>query len=185
MYGKVDDIAHFVATDRTQQYYDSNELLFGGTGILSKDGILKPSGFAFDFLSRLYPYYIGQGENYLISTDQHDSYGIICHNQKALGYNYYFTKEDELELNLTLTDMSEGTYQIKVYRINEKNGSVFSIWSEMEYEKQLSRNDIKYFRRACEPKLTIQKIKTEDRKMNLNIQLIANEIAFIRIRKIS
>ena len=136
----------------------------------------------------------------MISTDQHDSYGIICHNQKALGYNYYFTKEDELEkehlwryfenrdeleLNLTLTDMSEGTYQIKVYRINEKNGSVFSIWSEMEYEKQLSRNDIKYFRRACEPKLTIQKIKTEDSKMNLNIQLIANEIAFIRIRKLS
>ena len=200
LYGKIDDIAHFVATDRTQQYYDSTELLFGGTGILSKDGILKPSGFAFDFLSRLYPYYIGQGENYLISTDQHDSYGIICHNQKALGYNYYFTKEDELEkehlwryfenrdeleLNLTLTDISEGTYQIKVYRINEKNGSVFSIWSEMEYEKQLSRNDIKYFRRVCEPKLTIQKIKTEDSKMNLNIQLIANEIAFIRIRKIS
>ena len=200
IYGKVDDIAHFVATDRTQQYYDSNELLFGGVGILSKDGILKPSGFAFDFLSRLYPYYIGHGDNYLISTDQHDSYGIICHNQKALGYNYYFAKEDELEkehlwryfenrdeleLDLQLMDMSDGTYQIKVYRINEKNGSVFSIWSEMEYEKQLSRNDIKYFRRVCEPKLTIQKIKTEQNKMNLNIKLIANEIAFIRIRKIS
>ena len=200
IYGKVDDIAHFVATDRTQQYYDSNELLFGGVGILSKDGILKPSGFAFDFLSRLYPYYIGHGKNYLISTDQHDSYGIICHNQKALGYNYYFTKEDELEkehlwryfenrdeleLDLKLTDISDGTYQIKVYRINEKNGSVFSIWSEMEYEKQLSRNDIKYFRRVCEPKLTIQKIKTEQKKIDLNIKLIANEIAFIRIRKIS
>lgn len=200
LYGKLDDIAHFMATDRTQQYYDSNELLFGGVGILTKDGILKPSGFAFDFLNRLYPYYIGHGENYLISTDQHDSYGIICHNQKGLSYNYYFTKEDELEkehlwryfenrdeleLNLKLEDMSEGTYQIKVYRINEKNGSVFSIWSEMGYEKRLSRNDIKYFRRVCEPKLTIQKMKTEQNEMNLNIKLIANEIAFIRIRKIS
>lgn len=200
IYGKIDDIAHFVATDRTQQYYDSNELLFGGVGILSKDGILKPSGFAFDFLNRLYPYYVGHGENYLISTDQHDSYGIVCHNQKGLSYNYYFTKEDELEkehlwryfenrdeleVNLFLKDMSEGTYQIKTYRINEKNGSVFSIWSEMEYEKQLSRNDIKYFRRVCEPKLTIQKMKTEQNEMNLNIKLIANEIAFIRIRKIS
>ena len=45
-------------------------------GFLPKDGILKPSGFAFDFLNRLYPYYVGHGENYLISTDQHDSYGI-------------------------------------------------------------------------------------------------------------
>ena len=37
---------------------------------------------------------------------------------------------------------------------------------------------------SCEPKLTIQKMKTEHNEMNLNIKLIANEIAFIRIRKI-
>lgn len=200
LYGQLDEVAHYLGTDRTQQYYDTNELLFGGAGILTKDGILKPSGFAFDFLNRLYPYYVGHGENYLISTDQHDSYGIVCHNQKGLSYNYYFTKEDELEkehlwryfenrdeleLSLKLKDMSEGTYQIKVYRINEKNGSVISIWGELDYEKGLSRNDIKYFRRVCEPKLTIQKMKTEQNEMNLNIKLIANEIAFIRIRKIS
>ena len=97
----------------------------------------------------------------------------------------YFENRDELELSLKLKDMSEGTYQIKVYRINEKNGSVISIWGELDYEKGLSRNDIKYFRRVCEPKLTIQKMKMEQNEMNLNIKLIANEIAFIRIRKIS
>lgn len=97
IYGKIDDIAHFVVTDRTQQDYDSNELLFGGAGILSKDGILKPAGYAFEFLNRLYPYHIGHGENYLLTTDQHDSYGIICHNQRKLGDNYYLADEDKLE----------------------------------------------------------------------------------------
>lgn len=200
IYGKVDDIAHFVVTDRTQQDYDSNELLFGGTGILSKDGIWKPSGHAFEFLNRLYPYYIGHGENYLVTTDQHDSYGIVCHNQKKLGENYYladedklekeylwiyFNEHDELELAFKLKDMSEGEYQVKVYRINEKNGNAMFIWRELNYEKRLSREDMKYFRRVCEPRLEIYTKKTEKNTISLGIRLMANEIAFICIQKIS
>lgn len=172
IYGEVSDMGFFLGSDRISEYYDSDRLLHGGNGVMSKDGILKPAGFAFEFLRRLYPWYVGRGDNYLISTDQHDSYGIVCHNQRKLGYNYYFTKEDELErehlwkyfedrnkmeLNLTLTDVAAGTYQVKMYRINEQNGSALNIWQEMDYEKELSRNDIKYFRRVCEPKLTIQK----------------------------
>lgn len=199
VYGEAADMAFFLGSDRVSEYYDSNQLLHGGTGVMSKDGILKPPGFAFEFLKRLYPYYIGRGENYLISTDQHDSYGILCHNQRKLGYNYYFTREDEidkehlwkyfedrnaLELNLTLTDVAEGSYQIKTYRINEQNGSVMNIWQEMDYEKELSRNDIKYFRRACEPKLTIQKCESAEGVLNLQVQMQHNEIAFVRIRLI-
>ena len=198
LYGLVDEVVYYVGTDRTLEYYDTSDLLFGGCGILTKDGILKPAGFAFEFWKRLYPYCIGKGNNYLISTDRHDSYGIVCHNQRALGYNYFFTKENELEkehlwkyfedrnelkLELELTDLPDGTYQIKTYRINEKNGSVIAIWGEMEYEKVLSRNDIKYFKRMCEPKLSIQKMSVRDGKLQLAPELIANEIMFIRMRK--
>lgn len=200
LYGLVDEVVYYLGTDRTLEYYDTSDLLFGGCGILTKDGILKPAGFAFEFWKRLYPYCIGRGSNYLLSTDKHDSYGIICHNQRALGYNYFFTKENELEkehlwkyfedrnelkLELELTDLPDGTYQIKTYRINEKNGSVIAIWGEMEYEKVLSRNDIKYFKRMCEPKLSIQKMSVRDGKLQLAPELIANEIMFIRIRKIA
>lgn len=200
VYGEAADMGFFLASDRISEYYDSNQLLHGGTGVMSMDGILKPAGFAFEFLSRLYPYYIGRGENYLITTDQHDSYGIICHNQRKLGYNYYFTKEDEIEkehmwkyfedrnglkLCLTLTDVADGAYQVKTYRINEQNGSILNIWKEMDYEKELSRNDIKYFRRACEPKLTIQKCRVAEGKLSLQVQMQPNEIAFVRIRRLA
>lgn len=197
VYGEVDDMGFFQGSDRVSEYYDSGELLYGGTGVITRDGILKPAGFAFEFLQRLYPYYIGKGENYLISTDRHDSYGIVCHNQRTLGYNYYFTKEDELEkehlwkyfedrndleLTLELEDVPDGLYQVKYYRINEQNGNVMGFWKEMGYEKELSRNDIKYFRRVCEPKLMIQKIQSEGGRLKLDIPLQANEIAFVRVR---
>ena len=72
-------------------------MLYGGTGIITKDGILKPAGFAFDFLNRLLPYYIGKGENCILTTDGHGSYGILCHNAKKLNYNYYLSAENELD----------------------------------------------------------------------------------------
>lgn len=197
VYGEIQDMGFFQGSDRVSEYYDSGELLYGGTGVITRDGILKPAGFAFEFLQRLYPYYIGKGENYLISTDRHDSYGIVCHNQRTLGYHYYFTKENELEkehlwkyfedrnsleLDLELEDVLDGVYQVKYYRINEQNGNVMEFWKEMGYEKELSRNDIKYFRRVCEPKLMIQKIQAEGGHLKLNILLQANEIAFVRVR---
>ena len=197
LYGQVEDMGYHFGSDRISEYYDSSDMLHGGKGLISRDGILKPAGFAFEFLQRLYPYYVGNNEHYLISTDKHSSYGIVCHNQKVLSYNYFFAKEDEiekehlwkyfenrdiLELDLVLEDVEDGSYQVKTHRINDQNGSALNIWAETEYEKELSRNDIKYFRRVCEPKLTIQKLEAKKGRLHLNIRLLPNEIAFIRIR---
>lgn len=196
-YSEIDDMAYWLGSDRLSEYFDSNELLYGGPGLMTKDGILKPAGFAYEFMKRLYAYYIGKGENYLITTDGHDSYGIICHNQKPLGYNYYFTKEDEIErehlwkyfenrdelsLDLELQDVKNGSYQLKFYRINVQNGSVSKIWEDTGYEVELSRNDIKYFRRVCEPRLNIQKCEVKNHVLQLNISMQANEITFVRVR---
>jgi beta-xylosidase len=190
-------MALFQGSDRISEYYDSHDMLYGGTGIITKDGILKPAGFAFDFLNRLLPYYIGKGENCILTTDGHGSYGILCHNAKKLNYNYYLSAENELdkeniwkyfedreakELAIRLRDVRDGVYQMKTYSINEKNGSVLDIWAEMEYESELTRNDIKYFRRTCEPRLKIQKVEAKEQTLDLDVTLAANEIAFIRLK---
>lgn len=196
VYDKVDMIGYFLGSDRVSEYYDTGRLLFGGMGLVSKDGILKPAGFAIEFLNRLYTYEVAKGNNYLITTDRHNNYGIICHNQKKLNYNYYFIREDEvvkdqmwkyfedresLELHLHLTNMEDGEYKAKIYRINDSSGSIMNIWNELDFEKELSRNDIKYFRRVCEPKLVIRKIKVTDNKIDFHLKMEANEIVYIKI----
>lgn len=199
LYGLVDESAYFLGSDRVTDYFDSKGLLHGGCGLLAKDGVIKPAGFAYEFLKRLYPYYIASEGNYMVTTDRHGSYRIVSHNQKKLNYNYYLSKEneiekehiwkyfedrDELHLEIELQDVEEGLYQMKTYCINENNGSVLKIWSEMQFEKELSRNDIKYFRRICEPKLTIQKQQAKDGRLKVDIPMAANEIAIVQIRKL-
>lgn len=196
IYDKADMIGYFPGSDRVSEYYDTSRLLFGGMGLVSKDGILKPAGFAIEFLNRLYTYETARGNNYLITTDGHNNYGIVCHNQKKLNYNYYFTREDEvvkdqiwkyfedrelLELHFSLEDIENGEYKAKIYRINDHSGSVMNIWNEMDFEKDLSHNDIRYFRRMCEPKLVIRKIEAENGIIDFSLKLEANEIVYIRI----
>ena len=152
--------------------------------------------FAVYFLNRLYSQYIGKGDNYLVTKDGHGNYGIVCHNCKKLSYNYYYVEEDDLDrdhlskyfedmdslsLHLDIRDVEDGIYQMKIYRVNDENGSVQRIWGEMEYESNLSRDDLHYIQRMCGPKLSMQKIQAQDRCLRLNISMMANEMVYINL----
>lgn len=141
--------------------------------------------------------YLRLGIAYQLVSD--GSYGMICHNMRKLSYNYYFTKEDELEkdqmwkyienqkqlnLKVELDDLESGEYQQKIYRINSDNGNVLGIWGEMGYIRDMDREDVKYFRRVCEPKMLIDNMNVVRHQMEINLTLEPNEITFVRIRKI-
>lgn len=194
--GMTDMLGYFLGSDKVSQFYDSRQLLQGGNGLVTKDGILKPSGYAMKFLSWLYPYYIGKGENHLVTTDGENRYGIICHNQKCLNYYYYYTEEDEInfkeiwkyfenrekaELNITINDVADGLYQMRIYRVNEQAGSVLGVWEELGYHKELSKDDIQYLQKMCEPRLTIQDIEVNGNTADINVIMEANEITFVKL----
>lgn len=199
LYGQMDLLSYFCGTDWVSEHYDSYGLLHGGTGLLTKDGIFKPAAYAFMFLNRLFPYYVSKGDNYMITTDRHNSYTIICHNQKALNYNYYLAREDTInrehiwnyfenretmQISLHLEGVQKGTYQIKTQQINEQYGDVLEIWGEMGYESELTRDDIKYLQRVCGSKIRIQSLKVDGDTMHIDINLMPNEIRLLRIRKL-
>lgn len=199
VFDRVDILSYFNGSDLISEHYDSNELLHGGNGLLSKDGVLKPSGFAIDFLNHLYPYFIGKDSNYFITTDNRDNYSIVCHNMKNLSYYYYATSDEKierdklikcfeddfpLEINMELCDVPNGEYLIRIQRINNKNGSILHLWKDFNYYTDLSREDIKYFRRACEPKLTIHPYQAANSRISLKLSMMANEIALITIEKL-
>ena len=196
MIGQADALVYFWGSDRVAEYFDTSDCLFGGAGLLSRDGIVKPAGFAFEFLNRLYRRLIGKGENYIVTTDGHGKYRILCHNMKSLNYNYfmededkldrrhmkkYFEDMDSLELSIQLSDVEDGDYHLKCYRVNEQYGSVFHHWGELGFTGNLQKNDIRYLRKVCEPNLSIHCVRAENGKINVRHTLLANEIALLQL----
>lgn len=196
--GKADLVCYFFASDLVSEYLDSRGPLHGGSGLISKDGIMKPAAFAYLFLSWLYGNRIASGKNFIVTTDGQGSYGILCHNVKTPNSRYYLTRENEvrkeqiqkyfddlgdLELSLSLADVENGSYQIKSYQVGDKTGNLLYFWRELGFEPELSRHDVRYLRHICEPKLTIHTGEAQSHSLPVKVCLKANEIRFLRIRK--
>ncbi len=86
---KSDMLGYWMLTDAYSDFYDSQNLLFGGCGLLTKGGIPKPGAYALEFYNHLYKYVIAKGRNYVLTKSMNGNYRMICHNFKALNYNYY------------------------------------------------------------------------------------------------
>ena len=94
----------------------------------------------------------------------------------------YYEEHNKLRLQIQLQGVRNGRYRVKVSRINDFNGNVLDIWKEMGYESELSKNDIRYFRRICEPNLTIKYLDTQNEVLTIDEELLMNEIAYISIK---
>ena len=195
-YGKLDDIAYYIGSDCVTEHYDSSELLYGGTGLLSRDGILKPSGYACHFFKLLFPYKVAQNENILITTNGRGAYRLICHNLVALNEHYYWIREDSvkkedidryftngqtLQIHIELKGLQQGNYRQKNYYVNKKYGNVLHTWKEMGYEKNLSAEDISYIKRSSGPKMTMQRVICQNGCLSFSLTLEPNAFAFIQL----
>ena len=96
----------------------------------------------------------------------------------------YIENQKQLNLKVELDDLESGEYQQKIYRINSDNGNVLGTWGELGYIRDMDREDVKYFRRVCEPKMLIDNMNVVRHQMEINLTLEPNEITFVRIRKI-
>lgn len=198
VFGEIDMLCYFTGTDIYTEYYDTVWLMHGGEGLLTRDGIAKPSGFAFRFLKKLKPYFIDKTENCLLTTDRRNQYSLVCHNMKNLNYMYYLQSEETLEwdklwknfdewnpltLKLCIKGIENGNYQMTIQKINEKSGSIQDIWADLEYIQDLSDSEIKYLHRATVPRMIIRKFCVEDECIEIELRMRPNEIGYINLEK--
>ena len=194
--GNVDKMGFWHGCDLNSEYYDTEAVLYGDNGLLTRDGIKKPSFYAFHFLHFLQDQMLGKTENALISTNGRGIYTIVCHNCKQFNYRYTMKEEkdirvddlyelyedlDTIHLKFRIQNVKNGEYIMRVFYVNPENGSVQDIWREMDYMKNLSKGEVDYIRRGAMPKVGMRKIKVEDGELWVETQMKAHEIKVMEI----
>ena len=124
------------------------------------------------------------------------NYALVCHNMRELSMDYYLEAEDRLDLNhfsrysedreslsldLTLTEVENGDYRLRIHRVNEDNGSGLRHWQEMDFEPELRPGDVQYLSRLCGSYMTIQTVQAQDRQLRPSYQLQPNEVALLQL----
>lgn len=191
---------YFVGSDLFSEYSDTKYLLFGANGLLTKDGILKPSAHAMKFICQMGEWVVSKGENYLITKDAHGTYHILCVHYNALNYRYYVQKEhlidvkkdyeyyDDrsiLNLHFNLRKLKKGKYQIKMQTVNADGGSVADEWRKMNYSTRLTKSDIAYLQNISCPRITIRDFDVNEGSIEFFKAMEPQEISYMEFRRIS
>ncbi|MFV0465452.1 MAG: GH39 family glycosyl hydrolase [Lachnospiraceae bacterium] len=194
--GDVDLLAYWHGSDLYSEYYDADAIINGDSGLLTKDGIKKPSFYAFHFLNFLHGKLLGKNEYAIISSNMRGGYTIVCHNCKKLTYRYAMKLEDQIQiededslyedldavhLKFQIDHVENGNYIVKIYYINRYNGSVQDAWKEMDYTKNLALGEIEYLKRSSMPHVEMRRLKVENHTLHLDTKLIAHEIRALDI----
>lgn len=88
--GKAEVMSCFGSTDLLCDFYDTTESIFGGYGLITKDGIKKPSFYALQFLQLMGKYFVARDENYFITKDAQKT--IILLSSTAAGWTCCFIR---------------------------------------------------------------------------------------------
>ncbi len=197
-YNKLNVMGIFYASDLINVFLDSNTILSGSNGLISRNGIRKPSYYAYMFLDNMGKYQMTHMDNCIITAEDEGDIRILCCNNKALGPKYFFTKENSykpqdlkrmyvdrevknLEIELQFTENS--TYTIRQNILNEKKGSILDKWIAFGCDQELSREDIEYMKQTAVPEIISEKKKTINKSLRLGVQMEPNEIRLIIIRR--
>lgn len=194
--GNVDMMGFHHGSDLHSEFYDTDGVLYGESGLLSRDGIKKPSFYAFHFLHFLQSKLLGKTENAVLSTNGRDTFTIVCHNCKPFNYRYTMKEEkdiriedigemyedlDAIHLKFEIHNVENGDYFIRSFSINEENGNIQNLWKDMEYLRNLSKGEIEYLRRGAMPKVEMRKITVNDTVLRVEIKMLAHEIKALDI----
>ena len=197
MNGAVDMMAYWHALDLYSDYYDTDTVLNGDSGLISRDGICKPSFYAFQFMNRLLPKVLEKNDHAIVTTNGRNRYVIACHNYKSLSSRYVFTDEDEIQLedieqyvedidpvklNFTIQNVKDGKYLVKIYRVNRECGSVQDLWKNLDYSKGLMRDEVDYLKSSAIPGIEMRTVEVENGELSLENSLEMQEIRLIDIQ---
>lgn len=178
---------------------EHNRLLYGGSGLITKDGFNKPSYFALYFLSLLKPFLVARGKHFLLTADKQDTYAMVIFNMKSLGTAAYmksetditlddmehiFENEKNIHVQLHLNGIKQGKYRIKCLTIDSEHGAIQDWISRNKQVSVLKANEIWHLQQACMPDMRIY-TEFADQVLNIEATVGANDFIYYEIELVN
>lgn len=172
---------------------DKNSLFHGGNGIFARNGIRKPSYFAYSFLRLMKKNIISQGEGYLVTADQEVVTALFynyCHFSElyaqgvALDMDFInryqaFPNARSKALTIRLTALNAPCYTLREHIVNRQYGSCFDIWVSMGASTSLSRNEEDQLKALSAPFLRSETVTPIKKSLTYTARLAPHEMRLV------
>lgn len=144
----VNDMVYWTFTENKV----GTDIFYGGLGLFTTNNLKKASYNAFLLLNKLGNDCISRGKNHFI-TSKENSFQILLYN-----YEDYKTTNKSKEIQINISNFSNGTYILTKYFLDTSSGSIYDSWMEMGSPKKITED--------------IYQVLKSKEKMNMKIEEI-------------
>ncbi len=191
-----DVIGYWQLSDVDSEYVDTTRILFGGTGIISKDGLKKPGFSALKRLSSLSPLLVKREGNLLVTTNGINTYNIVLYNYSHFSDLYclsggegvtcdnaytFFGDAATRNISISLNKLQNGRYKVITTTLNREYGSLFDEWLRYGIIDGLQPHDIRYLQDIVHPQRTVRYHDCQDGSLDLTMQMLPHEVKFLTL----
>lgn len=194
--GLVDMVGYWQLSDIATEYTDSARILFGGNGLINKNGLKKPGFTALKRMSNLSPHLIQRSEGCIITTNTRNAYQImacnyvhfsdvfcVCDSSAVPEEEAYsvFTDLSTKDLTIRLEQLPPGQYKIITTTLNRDSGCLLDEWLRYGILDNLHLRDIRYFSDIVHPNRQARQVNCADGIMELHVHMLPHEVKFFEI----
>ncbi|MFC6177708.1 helix-turn-helix domain-containing protein [Companilactobacillus huachuanensis] len=190
-----EETAYWMGSDIYSEYSDSSEILYGASGIITKNDIKKPSFYAFEFLNKLLNKKLYSDNNSFVSTDGMDSFTILLNCSKPFNNYYYLNKGnvsrddydkifldvEPTEIKIQLDNVNNGIYEIRKQTVDQNHGNILGLWKMLNYSSHLTLDDENYLKNMSIPELQVTRKDVNDNVINVEETIEANTFMLISL----
>lgn len=95
-----------------------------------------------------------------------------------------FEDNERLQMTVRLKNVEEGTYQIKIYSVNQEFGNIQNEWEKIGYYNDLNLEEMEYLKSVTQPKIYLRQQKSVKGILEIETVLGAQEIQNIIVTEI-
>ena len=191
----VQAMGYWTLSDLSTETKLSDDLFHGGLGLMTYNGIPKPSYYALKFLSRLGDYIVHKQEGYIV-TKSKKQWTILLYNYHHFNESYgrgelfslsatertgAFTKLEEKKMVLNLKESEYDTYVITDTIINEESGSAYNTWLRVGALPMNTPEELDYILSSSKPRYEKNILRMVDNQLHIERTLAPHEVRLITI----
>ena len=200
-YGVLPSLPLECPLDLLDESVNRRKILYGRRGMITLDGLRKPSFYALRFLKHLDTFCLYHDEHLIVTMSGDGYFQIVLQNISPLSHQYYIHKSEETTANpaplsaslfeekqpwqmrLCLAGVQNGKWLMKTRRVNESVGNVFSAWLYLNYEENtfLGRDEMEVLRAKSLPDIQGGTLTSRSGMLDVPITLEPNEIRHIHL----
>ena len=178
--GIVDGSSYWTFSDIFEELFFFPDPFCGGFGVLTADGVKKPTYWAFKLLAQL------PDTRYCLPvTDRDVELTAFRGDNGNLFLMLYAQNFDdtmrsyEVKLNISNAPDFSGA---QIHRINSRYGNPVSLWEKMGKPAVLSKQELEHIKASSEMLTESIEINSDDNNCILNLTLEENEVALIELK---